>query len=97
MVGKLLLPRRLSKGSIVTGVIVPLRSMQESAIAKREHHAVLQTYDPAAQSGLAPTTQSTNRSETAKRGLAQSPEYHARVILGPSEGSIAEARITQSN
>ena len=57
MVGKLLLPRRLSKGSIVTGVIVPLRSMQESAIAKREHHAVLQTYDPAAQSGLVPTTQ----------------------------------------
>ena len=57
MVGKLLLPRRLSKGSIVTGVIVPLRSMQESAIAKREHYAVLQTYDPAAQSGLVRTTQ----------------------------------------
>jgi len=31
--------------------------MQESAIAKREHYAVLQTSDPAAQSGLVRTTQ----------------------------------------
>ena len=71
MVGKPLLPRRLSKGSIVTGVTVPLRSMQESAIAKREHYAVLQTYDPAAQSGLVRMTQEPTGVRQRRGGLAQ--------------------------